>query len=47
MGAHYHGPEVAPDEFPEQEEETGGEVAFDIENNRKQDHLWMDNSTVN
>ena len=28
MGAHYHGPEVAPEEFPEQEEEAGGEVAF-------------------
>ena len=28
-GGHYHGPEVAPEEFPEQEEEAGGEVAFD------------------
>ena len=27
MGGHYHGPEVAPEEFPEQEEEAGGEVA--------------------
>ena len=25
-GALYHGPEVAPEEFPEQEEEAGGEV---------------------
>ena len=28
-GALYHGPEVAPEEFPEQEEEPGGEVSFD------------------
>ena len=27
-GALYHGPEVAPEEFPEQEEEPGGEVLF-------------------
>ena len=24
MGAHYHGPEVAPEEFPDQEDEAGG-----------------------
>ena len=40
MGGHYHGPEVAPEEFPEQEEEAGGEVHSIwkeeiIENNRK------------
>ena len=45
MGSHYHGPEVAPEEFPDQEDEAGGgEVGrYDHTFYIKNCHLFLKN----